>query len=136
MNITQTHLKSSEINAIIENMKKQDTYLNAIISRDMLILQYCTDLNIADENGDIGWTFDIYDKYKEDIEEVLNKVDENDLLLIDECYQHETSLNVIVKEFLDEASKKIDGYTNGVDLQKVIGTLKEISNKEKNNGIQ
>lgn len=131
MNITKPYLKTSEINTIINNMIKQESYLTAIISRDMLILQYCTDLNIADENGDIGWTFDIYDKYKEDIEEVLSKVDENDLLLIDECYQHETSLSVIVKEYLDEISKKIDGYTNGVDLQKVIGTLKEISDKEK-----
>lgn len=131
MSITKNYLKTSEINAIVNNMVEQNTYLTAIMSRDMLILQYCTDLNIADENGDIDWTFDTYDKYKEDIEEVLSKVDENDLLLIDECYQHETSLNVIVKEFLDEASKKIDGYTNGVDLQKVIGTLKEISDKEK-----
>lgn len=133
MNITKPYLKTSEINTIINNMIKQESYLTAIISRDMLILQYCTDLNIADENGDIGWTFDIYDKYKEEgiIRDVLNEINENDLLLIDECYQHETSLNVIVKEFLDEASKKIDGYTNGVDLQKVIGTLKEISDKEK-----
>lgn len=133
MNITKPYLKTSEINTIINNMIKQESYLTAIISRDMLILQYCTDLNIADENGDIDWTFDTYDKYKEEgiIRDVLNEINENDLLLIDECYQHETSLNVIVKEFLDEASKKIDGYTNGVDLQKVIGTLKEISDKEK-----
>lgn len=132
MNIKK-YLKTSEINAIVNNMVEQDTYLTAIMSRDMLILQYCTDLNIADENGDIGWTFETYDKYKEDgtINEVLNEINENDLLLIDECYQHETSLNVIVKEYLDEISKKIDGYTNGVDLQKVIGTLKEISDKEK-----
>lgn len=131
MNITKTYLKSSEINAIVNNMVEQNTYLTAIMSRDMLILQYCTDLNIADEDGDIDWTFDTYDKYKEDIEKTLSEINENDLLLVDECYQYETSLNVIVKEFLDEASKKIDGYTNGVDLQKVIGTLKEISDKEK-----
>lgn len=131
MGITKNYLKTSEINAIVNNMVEQNTYLTAIMSRDMLILQYCTDLNIADENGDIGWTFDTYDKYKEDIEKTLSEINENDLLLIDECYQHETSLTAIVKEFLDEASKKIDGYTNGVDLQKVIGTLKEISDKEK-----
>lgn len=133
MNITKKYLKISEINAIVNNMVEQNTYLTAIMSRDMLILQYCTDLNIADENGDIGWTFETYDKYKESgiINEVLNEIDENDLLLIDECYQHETSLSIIVKEFLDEASKKIDSYTNGVDLQKVIGVLKEISDKEK-----
>lgn len=138
MNITQTHLKANEINAIINDMVNKETYLQAIISRDMMILYFCTDLNVTDEDGMIDGTFDTYDKYKNDgtIDNVLNSVDENDLLLIDECYQHETSLNVIVKEFLDEASKKIDGYTNGVDLQKVIGTLKEISNKEKNNGIQ
>src|SRR5699024_2902410 len=101
------------------------------VSRDMLILQYCTDLNIADKDGNIGWTFDIYDKYKEngDIEKVLDSIDESDLLLIDECYQHETSLNVIVKEFLDEASKKIDGYTNGVDLQKVLKELQNVNQK-------
>lgn len=129
MSITKNYLKTSEINAIVNNMVEQNTYLTAIMSRDMLILQYCTDLNIADENGDIGWTFDTYDKYKEDIEEVLSKVDENDLLLIDECYQHETSLNVIVKEFLDEASKKIDDYTNGVDLQKVLKELQNVNKK-------
>lgn len=133
MNITKTHLKASEINAIIENMKKQDTYLTAIISRDMLILQYCTDLNIADENGDIGWTFDIYDKYKEngDIEKVLSQIDENDLLLIDECYQHETGMNVIFKEFLDGLNQKIDKYADGIDLQKTLDGLKEITNVNK-----
>lgn len=138
MNITQTHLKANEINAIVNDMVNKETYLQAIISRDMMILYFCTDLNVTDEDGMIDGTFDTYDKYKNDgtIDNVLNSVDENDLLLIDECYQHETSLNVIVKEFLDEASKKIDDYTNGVDLQKVIGTLKEISNKEKNNEIQ
>lgn len=131
MNITKKYLKISEINAIVNNMIEQDTYLTAIMSRDMLILQYCTDLNIADENGDIGWTFETYDKYKEDgtINEVLSEINENDLLLIDECYQHETSLNVIVKEFLDEASKKIDGYTNGVDLQKVLKELQNVNQK-------
>lgn len=131
MNITKPYLKTSEINTIINNMIKQESYLTAIISRDMLILQYCTDLNIADENGDIGWTFDIYDKYKEEgiIRDVLNEINENDLLLIDECYQHETSLNVIVKEFLDEASKKIDGYTNGVGLQKVLKELQNVNQK-------
>lgn len=129
MNIIKSHLKLSEINAIVNNMVEQDTYLTAIMSRDMLILQYCTDLNIADENGDIGWTFDTYDKYKEDIEKTLSEINENDLLLIDECYQHETGLNVIVKEFLDEASKKIDGYANGVDLQKVLKELQNVNQK-------
>lgn len=131
MNITKTYLKSSEINAIVNNMIEQNTYLTAIMSRDMLILQYCTDLNIADENGDIGWTFDTYDKYKEEgiIDKVLSEINENDLLLIDECYQHETSLSVIAKEFLDEVSKKIDGYTNGVDLQKVLKELQNVNKK-------
>lgn len=133
MNITKTYLKPSEINAIVNNMIEQDTYLTAIMSRDMLILQYCTDLNIADENGDIGWTFAIYDKYKEDgtINEVLNEINENDLLLIDECYQHEISTNVILKEFLDGLNKKIDKYGKEFNLQKMLNQMKEMTKVDK-----
>ena len=133
MNITKTYLKSSEINAIVNDMIEKETYLQSIISRDMMILYFCTDLNVLNNDGMIDGTFETYDKHKKDgtIDKVLSEINENDLLLIDECYQHETSLNVIVKEFLDEASKKIDEYGNGVDLQKVLGALKEISDKEK-----
>lgn len=129
MNIIKQYLKTSEINTIVNNMIKQDSYLTAIMSRDILILQYCTDLNIADENGNIDLRFETYDKYREDIEKTLSEINENDLLLIDECYQHETSLKVIVKEFLDGASKKIDEYTNGVDLQKVLKELQNVNQK-------
>ena len=133
MNITKTYLKSSEINATVNDMIEKETYLQSIISRDMMILYFCTDLNVLNNDGTIDGSFETYDKYKEDgtIDKVLSEINENDLLLIDECYQHETSLNVIVKEFLDEASKKIDGYGDGADLQKVLGALKEISDKEK-----
>lgn len=133
MNITKKYLKTSEINTIVNDMLKQKTYLQAILSRDMMILYFCTDLNLLDKDGNIDATFEAYDKYKEDgtITEVLNEIDENDLLLIDECYQNEISMNVSVKEFLDDLSKKIDKYAKGINLQKIVSGLKSVVEKEK-----
>ena len=133
MNITKTYLKSSEINAIVNDMIEKETYLQSIISRDMMILYFCTDLNVLNNDGMIDGTFETYDKHKKDgtIDKVLSEINENDLLLIDECYQHETSLNVIVKEFLDGLNEKIDKYGKGFDLQKAFDKLKDTVEKEK-----
>ena len=127
MNITKKFLKMNEINVIVNDMIKKETYLQAIASRDMMILYFCTDLNVIDENGMIDATFENYDKYKEDgtINNVLSEIDENDLFLIDECYQHETGMNVIIKEFLIFLNKKIDKYGKGFNLQKAFDKLKD-----------
>lgn len=133
MNIKKNNLTSKEINMIVNDMLEKETYLQAILSRDMMILYFCTDLNVLDENGNIDATFENYDKYKENgtIEEVLGQIDENDLFFIDECYQHEISTNVIVKEFLDDLSEKIDKYGKGFNLQKAFDKLKDSVEKEK-----
>lgn len=133
MNIIKTYLKSSEINAIVNDMIEKETYLQSIISRDMMILYFCTDLNVLNNDGTIDGSFDTYDKYKEDgtIDKVLSEINENDLLLIDECYQHEISTNVILKEFLDGLNEKIDKYGKGFDLQKAFDKLKDTVEKEK-----
>ncbi len=128
MNITKKYLKTSEINTIVKDMVEQETYLQAIVSRDIMILYLCTDLDIpVDEKGYIDASFDIYDKYKEDgiIDKVLSEINENDLLLIDECYQSEISMHVSIKKFLEDLDKKIDKYAKGVNLQKVLDNLKE-----------
>lgn len=134
MKIIKNNLTSKEINTIVNDMVEKETYLQAILSRDMMILYFCTDLNVLDENGNIDATFETYDKYKEngDIEEVLSQIDENDLFFIDECYQHEISTNVIIKEFLDDLSEKIDKYGKGFNLQKAFDKLKDSINKDKN----
>lgn len=128
MNITKNYLKTSEINTIVKDMVEQETYLQAIVSRDIMILYLCTDLDIpVDEKGYIDASFDIYDKYKEDgiIDKVLSEINENDLLLIDECYQNEISMHTSIKKFLEDLDKKIDKYAKGVNLQKVLDNLKE-----------
>lgn len=131
MNIKKNYLKTSEINAIVRDMVEKETYLQAIISRNMMLLYFCTDLNILDENGVIDATFETYDKYKEDgtIEKVLNEISEDDLLFIEECYQHEISTNVVVKRFLDDLNKKIDKYGKGFNLQKAFDKLKDTVEK-------
>lgn len=130
MNIKK-YLKTSEINTIVKDMVEKETYLQAIISRNMMLLYFCTDLNILDENGVIDATFETYDKYKEDgtIDKVLNEINEDDLLLIEECYQHEISTNVVVKRFLDDLNKKIDKYGKGFNLQKAFDKLKDTVEK-------
>lgn len=133
MSITKKFLKTSEINAIVKDMTEKETYLQAIVSRDMMLLYFCTDLNVLDEDGMVDGSFKTYDKYKEDgtIDELLNEINENDLLLIDECYQHEISTNVILKEFLDGLNEKIDKYGKEFNLQKMLNQMKEMTKVDK-----
>lgn len=132
MNIKKTYLTSNEINTIVNDMLAKETHLQRIISRDILILYFCTDLNIADENGVIDATFETYDKYKTDgtIKDVLSKIDEDDLLLIDECVYEEEKTSKVVKEFLDGLSKKVDEYGKNVDVGKLIDQLKGMVDKK------
>lgn len=127
MNITKNYLKTEEINAIVNDMIQKETYLQAIISRNMMILYFCTDLDIIDENGVIEATFENYDKYRTEgiIDKVLNEINENDLLLIDECYQNELSMNISIKKFLEDLDIKIDKYAKGVNLNKIFNGLKK-----------
>lgn len=133
MNFTKKYLTTKEINTIVRDMVSKETYLQAIISRDMLILYFCTDLEIKNENDVIDATFETYDKYKTTgiIKKVLNEINEDDLLLINECYYHEISMSSVVKGFLDDLDKKIDKYAKGVNFQKILTNLKEMTKIDK-----
>ena len=131
--IIKKYLSITEIQSIINEILKYDTYIQRIIIRDILILYYCTNLNLKDDNDNIDATFDTYDKYKLDgtIEKVLSKINEEDLLMINEAICYEDSIKNIIKEISNNLNDKISNYIKNINFPNILASLKEDSKFDK-----
>lgn len=131
--IIKKYLSITEIQSIINEILKYDTYIQRIIVRDILILYYCTNLNLKDDNDNIDATFNTYDKYKLDgtIEKVLSKINEEDLLMINEAICYEDSIKNIIKEISNNLNDKISNYIKNINFPNILASLKEDSKFDK-----
>ena len=131
--IIKKYLSITEIQSIINEILKYDTYIQRIIVRDILILYYCTNLNLKDDNDNIDATFDTYDKYKLDgtIEKVLSKINEEDLLMINEAIYYEDSIKNIIKEISNNLNDKISNYIENINFPNILASLNEDSKFDK-----
>lgn len=127
------YLLSDEINKIVEEMLKNNNYIQRIALRNMMILHFCTNLDILNENNEIDATYENYDKYKTNglIDLVLDNIDENDLLLIDEAIYYEESTNKTLKDFLDVVTDRIDKTIKDFNSNDIMNKINEVIKNDK-----
>lgn len=104
------YLKAEEIAAIVDNMLQKDDYLQRIIIRDVMIVHFCTDVVVTDEDGAINASYEMYNMLNNSgfINTLKDKINHYDLFMIEDYIEKSESINVFVKEFLDNISDNIN----------------------------
>lgn len=121
------YLVTSEIASIVYQMKEYDSYIKREMVKGLCILNFCTDINVKDED---------YDLYRANgiIDSVMNEIKEEDLLLIDEAIYHEDSVNKTIKDFCDGMNKNLSEIKPNEMMEGLVNNLKDLQDKQ--NAIQ
>lgn len=123
MKIVRDYLTSVEIGYIVNAMIEKDSAVEREIVKVALVAQL-----ICEDIGDFEDCNDIYDKVVSD--STINfSVIVNNYDVIDKLYAEETGINKILKDFIEDISKKIDDSIKNLDLNGTISQLKEIVDK-------
>lgn len=121
MKIVRDYLTSQELGYIVNAMLEKETAVEREVVKVALVAQL-----VCEEIGDFNDCNDIYDKIVADsklnFSVIINNYD-----IIDKLYQEETGTNKLVKEFIDNISKKLEESIKNLDLNSAIKQLKEIS---------
>lgn len=122
MKIVRDYLTSEELIYIIDSMLKLDSAVGREVIKVGLVAQFvCEDIGeFEDCNG-------IYDKVVSDptlnFSAIINNYD-----TIDKMIAQETSVEKILKDFVDSINKKLESMKD-IDLNSVIAQLKELAQK-------
>lgn len=131
MKVIRDYLTSSELEYIVNAMLEKDNAVEREIVKVGLVAQL-----VCEEIGDFNDCNDIYDKIVADskfnFSAIVNNYD-----IIDKLVAEEMGVNKILKDFVDDISKKLDNATKNIDLNGAISQLKEIADvKEKTEEIK
>lgn len=124
MKIVRDYLTSSEIEFIVNAMLEKDTAIEKEIVKVALVAQL-----VCEDIGDFEDCNDIYDKVVADSKLNFNAII-NNYDIIDKLIAEETGINKIIKDFIGDISKKLEGAIKDLDLNSAIKQLKEIADKE------
>ena len=117
----RNYLKAEEIGSIINQMIKYKTFIQREVLVGVLLIKYCTNINLDDFNEKFGKQADV---------EIYNHFSENGLIpllkeniinynLIDIGYKEETDLVSIINDFLKSVNKKIPNNIEQIITQSV-----------------
>ena len=124
MKIVRDYLTSEELGYIVNAMLEKETAIEREVVKVALVAQL-----VCEEIGDFNDCNDIYDKVVADSKFNFNEII-NNYYIIDKLYQEETGINKILKDFVNDISKKLDDATKNIDLNGAIKQLKEIAEKQ------
>ena len=124
MKIVRDYLTSEELGYIVNAMLEKETAIEREVVKVALVAQL-----VCEEIGDFNDCNDIYDKVVADSKFNFNEII-NNYYIIDKLYQEETGINKILKDFVNDISKKLDDATKNIDLNGAIKQLKEITEKQ------
>lgn len=123
MKIVRDYLTSEELIYIVESLLDKKTAVEREIMKVGLVAQF-----VCEDIGDFENCNDIYDKVVSDsklnFSEIINNYD-----TIDKIYSQETSVEKILKDFVDSVNKKLEESMKNVDLNGAIAQLKELAEK-------
>lgn len=124
MKIVRDYLTSGEIGYIVNAMLEKETAIEREVVKVGLVAQL-----VCEDMGDFNDCNDIYDKVVTDpklnFSEIINNYN-----IIDKLVAEEIGVNKILKDFVDDISKKLDNATKNIDLNGAIKQLKEIAEKQ------
>lgn len=124
MKIVRDYLTSEELGYIVNAMIEKETAVEREVVKVALVAQL-----VCEEIGDFNDCNDIYDKVVADSKLNFSEI-VNNYNIIDKLYQEETDINKIIKDFIDDISKKLDDATKNIDLNGAIKQLKEITDTQ------
>ena len=123
MKIVRDYLTSEELQYIVNSMLEKNNAIEREIVKIGMIAQF-----LCEDIGEFESCNDIYDiviaDSKYNFSEIIRNYD-----TIDKLYAQETSIEKILKEFVDSVNKKIDKSMKDFDLNNFISQLKELSEK-------
>ena len=123
MKIVRDYLTSEEIGYIVNAILEKETAVEREIVKVALVAQL-----VCEEIGDFNDCNDIYDKVVADPKFNFSAII-NNYNIIDKLVAEEIGVNKILKDFVDDISKKLDNATKNMDLNGAISQLKEIAEK-------
>lgn len=124
MKIVRDYLTSVEIGYIVNAMLEKETALEREVVKVALVAQL-----LGEDLGDFEDCNDIYDKVVADSSINLEAI-VNNYNVIDKLIAEETGVNKIIKDFIEDITKKLDESMKNIDLNGAITQLKEIADKE------
>lgn len=123
MKIVRDYLTSEELIYIIDSMLKVDSAIEREIIKIGMVAQF-----VCEDIGEFENCNDVYDKVVADsklnFSEIINNYN-----TIDKLVAQETSVEKILKDFVDSINKKLDKSMKDIDLNSAIKQLKEIAEK-------
>ena len=123
MKIVRDYLTSDELSFIVKSMlEKESAIEREVIKVGMVAQLVCEDI------GEYESCNDIYDKVVADsklnFSEIINNYN-----IIDKLVAQETSVEKILKDFVDSINEKLDKSMKNIDLNGAIAQLKELAQK-------
>ena len=121
MKVVRDYLTSQELGYIVNAMLEKETALEKEMVKVALVAQLvCEDL------GDFEDCNDIYDMVMVDDKINFDAIIRN-YGLIDKLVDEETSINKVLKEFVEDMSKKIEDAVKNLDLNSAVKELKKVT---------
>ena len=121
MKIIRDYLTSQELGYIVNAMLEKETALEREIVKVALVAQL-----LGEDIGEFEDCNDIYDMVMVDdkinFEAIVRNYD-----LIDKLVAEETSINKVLKEFVEDMSKKIEDAVKNLDLNSAVKELKKVT---------
>ena len=117
------YLTSNELAFVVSEMLKHDNAVDREIVKIGMVAQLV--LKELDEYNDCN---DVYDYVMEKGIDLTKIVNYND---IDRLINEELGVNKVIRDFVIEFENKISKSLEGLDLNRAIGELKELAEKDK-----
>ena len=123
------HLSPDEIVTIAQNMLDEKDYMTRQMIKGIFLVHFCTDIDVKIEDGNIVVEKDVYERLNQNgvINDVENTINEMDLWMIDDYINYEESTTKVIKDFCDNVNEKIDKYSDKINTENIIKTLKELN---------
>ena len=122
MKIVRDYLTSEELIYIVDSMLKIESAVGREVIKVGLVAQF-----VCEDIGEFESCNDIYDKVVSDstlnFSAIINNYD-----TIDKMIAQETSVEKILKDFVDSINKKLESMKD-IDLNSVITQLKDLAEK-------
>lgn len=126
MKIVRDYLTSEELNYIVNAMLEKESALEREVVKVGLVAQL-----VGEDLGEFETCDDIYNQVVADAKINFDGIITN-YHIIDKLYAEETSINKILKEFIEDISVKITKSVENLDLKGVVKELKEVANVKEN----